>query len=159
MPPAVLSEPSWSHSPRWILLQLLVPAKTQTHFQWLNLNWVIFKSLFACSLYLNNIDLFSGVAPNFKLFVVSLCILSKTQCIHLLPSHTEKHEAVSKKGRKLNVGWEWCWSSHSGTVWSCMRELSHSPPRSPPSSYRRAGPSRGGRGASAWAWNEPGPWP
>lgn len=32
---------------------------------------------------LNNMNFFSGIAPNFKLLVVSLCILSKAHSTHL----------------------------------------------------------------------------
>lgn len=41
-----------------------------------------------------------------------------------------------------------------------MRGLSRSPLHSPPCACRRAGPSRGGKGAAAWAWNGPdlSPW-
>lgn len=36
------------------------------------------------SAYLNNVDLFSGIAPDFKLLVVSLCVLSNADSAHLL---------------------------------------------------------------------------
>lgn len=114
---------------------------------------IVCQSNKAAGCYLDYKNFFPGVAPNLKLLVVSLSVLRDSYSAHLNRSRAFKY-----RGNCFFEG-EPSLNLRSGSVWSCTTALSRSPPRSPLSSCRRAGPSRAGTGVSAWAWTGPGPLP
>lgn len=104
--------------------------------------------------YLHYKHFISGVAPDLKLLIVSFSILCDAHCTHLREaSQNIWSQGLSNNYPLLNLTRV---NLHWGSVWSCRTALSHSPRRSPPSFCRTARPSRGGTGASAWAWIGPG---